>query len=140
MKEDLPVQPGVTLLGNELEITASRSGGPGGQHVNKTSSRITLRWNLHETTALSENQKMRVLSKLSHELTKDGDLIIHHSSSRSQYQNKEQARQRLAEKLREALKLVKKRKKTYISKGVKESRLQQKKQRSVLKKERREKH
>ncbi len=140
MKEDIPVQHGVIIPGHELEITASRSGGPGGQHVNKTSSRITLRWNVQETTALSDAQKERVLAKLAHEITKDGDLLIHHSSSRSQHQNKEHARQRLAEKIRNALKVAKKRKKTHVPKGVKESRLQHKKQRSALKKQRREKY
>lgn len=139
MKEDIHVQPGVTIPGNELEITASRSGGPGGQHVNKASTRITLRWNLDTSTALSEEQKIIVRIRLGNELTKDGDLVIHHSSSRSQHQNKEHARQRLAEKLRNALKIKKKRKKTGVPKGVKEARLKQKKQRSTLKKQRTEK-
>ncbi len=140
MKEDIPVQYGVTIPGQELEISASRSGGPGGQHANKTSSRITLRWNVPNSTALTEFQKMRISAKLGHELTKDGDLIIHHSSSRSQHQNKELARQRLAEKIRAALKVTKKRRKTRVPKGVKEGRLKQKKQRSALKKQRREKY
>ena len=140
MKEDIHVQHGITIPGHELEIAASRSGGPGGQHANKTSSRITLRWNIPETTALTDAQKQRVVAKLAPELTKEGDLVIHHSSSRSQHQNKEHARQRLAQKIRKALKVPKKRRKTKMPKGVKEARLQQKKQRGALKKQRREKY
>ncbi len=139
MKEDLPVQPGITIPGTELEITASRSGGPGGQHANKANTRITLRWNINDSTVLSDFQKMRILARLAHEITKDGDIIIHHSSSRSQHQNKEHARQRLAEKIKSALKVTKKRTKTKMPKGAKEARIQSKKQRSALKKQRSEK-
>lgn len=119
---------------NEIEITASRAGGPGGQHVNKTNSRITLRWNARSTTALTELEKERVLQKLQSQLTTDGDLIIHHSSSRSQLQNKEQAIAQLHTIIQKALIVPKKRKPTKISKSAKTSRLETKARHGVIKK------
>jgi ribosome-associated protein len=134
MKDDLFVKNGITIPGHELEITASRAGGPGGQHVNKTSSRITVRWNVKETSSLDNVQKGRVLENLKAELTTDGEIILHSSTSRSQQQNKKMALERLADKLRTALYVPKKRRKMIISKKAKEVRLQQKKQRGVVKK------
>lgn len=139
MKEDLIVQPGVIIPLHEIEITTSRSGGPGGQHVNKTSTRITLRWNVKNTTALTDEQKARVIEKLQSSLTTEGDLIVHNSASRSQLQNKENALEYLALKIRNALHISKKRMKARISQSVKERRLDTKKKHSELKKMRREK-
>ncbi len=140
MKDDLRVKNGVTIPGHEIEITASRAGGPGGQHVNKASTRITVRWNVRETTALDDAQKERVLENLKTELTTDGDIILHSGASRSQQQNKKEALARLADKLRKALYVPKKRMKTKLPKKAKESRIQEKKQRGALKKMRGKKH
>ncbi len=134
MKEDLFIQNGIAVPMHELEISASRAGGPGGQHVNKTSSRITVRWNVPATSALNDAQKQRVLSKLASELTSEGDLIIHNSASRSQQQNKKAALDLLAQKVRNALHIPKKRLKTKVPKGVKEARIKKKKARSDIKK------
>ena len=134
MKNDLPVKKGIVISGLELEITASRSGGPGGQHTNKTDTRITVRWNVKKTNSLTEQQKERVLQKLQTRLTKDGDLIIHNSESRSQLQNKENALLQLVSEIRKALYVPKKRKETRVPKAVKESRLQSKAHRSKIKK------
>ena len=134
MKEDLFIQDGITIPHHELEITASRAHGPGGQHVNKVSTRITVRWNVLETTALSAEQKQRVVEKLGTELTAQGDLLVHASNSRSQYQNKQAALELLADKLKKALKVSKKRFASTISRSTKESRLQHKKERSMVKK------
>jgi ribosome-associated protein len=139
MKEDVVIKDGIVIPGHELEIAASRAGGPGGQHVNKTSSRITIRWNVPQTTALNEPQKQRVLEKLANELTTEGDLIIHAGSERSQLQNKKDALEQLARKVYKALQVPKKRKKTKISKAVKEARLKEKKQRGKIKQMRSEK-
>ena len=57
MEKDLPIKNSIVIPEHELEITASRSGGPGGQHVNKTSSRITVRWNVRTTTVLDDETK-----------------------------------------------------------------------------------
>lgn len=137
MKDDLPIKNGVVISGNEIETTASRSGGAGGQHVNKTDTKITLRWNVQETNSLTEKQKERVLQKLASRLTNDGDLIVHNSQSRSQQQNKENALEQLAEIIREALRVPKKRKKTKVPKAVKEARLKEKAHRSEKKRMRR---
>lgn len=124
---------------NELEITAARSGGPGGQHVNKTSTKIILRWNIPNTNALNPEEKERLIEKLKHRLTNEGDLIIHSSSSRSQEQNKKNAFAILGQEIRKALYIPKKRKPTKISKGAKEARLFSKKSRSNIKRLRRSK-
>ena len=136
MKDDLVIQEGIVIPGHELEFATSRAGGPGGQHVNKSNTRITVRWNLVDTSALDENQKNRVLNKLANELTTEGEIIIHNASSRSQMQNKKAALSLLAEKIRNALHVPKKRMKSKMPKGAKEARLQSKKKHSALKKSR----
>lgn len=134
MKNDLPIKNGIIIPEHELEITTSRAGGPGGQHVNRTSSRITVRWNVKNTNALNQEQKERVLQKLAPQLTGEGDLIIHNSASRSQEQNKKMALARLAQEVRNALHIPKKRMATKISKSVKEARLHEKSRRGFIKK------
>ena len=134
MKNDVHVKNGIVIPSNELDITASRAGGPGGQHVNKTDTRITIRWNVINTIALDESQKDHVLQNLQSRLTSDGDFIIHNSASRSQQQNKENALIQLAKEIRNALYVRKKRMATRISKSTKESRLRTKSHRSDIKK------
>lgn len=134
MKDDLPIKNGIIIPADEIEVSASRAGGPGGQHVNKTSTRITVRWNAFNTRALTDLQKERVLKNLQAFLTTEGDLIVHASASRSQQQNKEMAFDILAQKVRRALYVPKKRIKTRQSKASKEARLQAKAQRSRIKK------
>ena len=140
MKEDLPIKNGIVIPGHELEITASRAGGPGGQHVNKTSTRISVRWNVRQTTALTDIQKQRVLEKLAASLTSEGDIIVHSSASRSQQQNKKTALELLAERIKKALIIPKKRLKKRVPKSAKEARLQQKKRHSMIKKMRSKRH
>lgn len=134
MKEDLVIKNDIVIRGHELEITASRAGGPGGQHVNKTSSKITVRWNVKNTQALNDMQKERVLQNLQAQLTSEGDLVVHNSSSRSQQQNRKNALDALAKRIRKALYVPKKRMKTKTPKTVKEARLHTKKKRGELKK------
>lgn len=134
MKNDIVVKDGITIPAHELEVIASRAGGPGGQHVNKTSSRITVRWNVRNTIALDEVQKARVLHKLASQLTEDGDLLVHSSSSRSQLQNKKLAFDELAHKVAKALQVPKKRMKSKVPEGAKQARLQQKKEHGAIKK------
>jgi ribosome-associated protein len=132
--DDLIINDTITIPAHELEISASRAGGPGGQHVNKTSTKITLRWNAFKTSALDEESKVLVLQNLQSQLTTEGDLLVHNSESRSQEHNKKLALAKLADKIRKALIVPKVRKKPKISRAAKESRLQQKSRRSEIKK------
>jgi ribosome-associated protein len=134
MKNDVPINDTITIPEHELEITTSRSGGAGGQHVNKTDTRITVRWNINNTQVLTDEQKLRVLEKLGPQLTSENELVINNSASRSQLHNKKAALAQLAERVRKALYVPKKRMKTRVSASAKEARLHEKTQRSEIKK------
>lgn len=134
MKNDLFIKNNIIIPDHELEITTSRAGGPGGQHVNKTDTRITVRWNIKSSSALTDDQKDYILEKLQSRVTEDGDLIVHNSESRSQQQNKKNALNNLAAIVRNALHVAKKRIATKIPKALKEARLKTKAIRSSTKK------
>lgn len=140
MTKNLPIKTDLTIPEDELTISASRSGGAGGQHVNKTSSRITVQWNIQTSRALSDEQRQRLLAKLQSQLSNEGLITVHHSSSRSQHQNKQAALELLAEKIRRALHVPKKRLATGMTQGAKEKRLQSKRLHSALKKMRSKKN
>jgi ribosome-associated protein len=127
----------VSVPRHEVELKASRSGGPGGQHVNTSSTRIELTWNLERTTALTEDQKARVRQKLAARLDAGGTLRVVASEMRSQGQNRTRAEERFAELLRRALVVPKPRRKTKPSRGAVEARLQEKKRKSERKRDRR---
>ncbi len=122
---------------SELTFTASRSSGPGGQHVNKTSSRITLQWSIKETRALSDFCKIRALKYLGGRVNKEGILQIHTEESSSQHRNKEIAKERFITLMQDALEIEKKRTPTKPSKSSKKRRFNEKKLRGNLKKLRR---
>ena len=127
----------VSIPRHELQFRASRAGGPGGQHVNTSSTRIELTWNLERTTALDDATKARVREKLAARLDGEGTLRIVSSEMRSQSQNRERAEERFAEVLRKALLVQKARKRTKVPRGAKEERLKEKKLRGERKKDRR---
>ena len=135
--EDLLVQPGLVIPDHELSVSTSRSGGPGGQHVNTTATRVTLRWNVRTTQALDPARRDRLIARLGGRVTADGDVLVHVSSSRSQSQNRAEALERLAEIVRKALVERKKRKPTRPSRSSRERRLREKKQHSGRKAARR---
>jgi ribosome-associated protein len=137
MEEPLPIGETHVIPGRELWFTASRAGGPGGQHVNKTSSRVTLHWNLSESDAFDAFQRARLLRRLSNRLSRNGIVLIHVDEYRSQHRNREIARQRLAELVLSALASKKKRIPTKASKAAKRRRLQKKRHRAETKKLRR---
>lgn len=125
---------------SELVYTASRSSGPGGQHVNTTDSRIQVRWNVLETSALTETEKKRVRRKLASRLTESGDLILASDTHRSQRRNREEVTERLAAMLRDALIPPKPRKKTKPTRASRERRLDEKRKKSRTKKDRGKKY
>jgi len=121
----------------ELVYRASRAGGAGGQHVNTSSTRIELLWNVRDTRALADAQRARVEVKLASRLDGDGWLRVVSSARRSQGQNREAAEARLLELIRAALVVPKRRKATKPSRGAKEARLSEKKKRGDTKRQRR---
>ncbi|HCP47862.1 MAG TPA: aminoacyl-tRNA hydrolase [Deltaproteobacteria bacterium] len=130
----LRVRPDLIIAEAELEESSSRAGGPGGQHVNKTETRITLRWNLATSTSLREWQRNRLRQKLAPRLTRDGEIVLHASSSRSQKANRLEVRRRLVQLLQEAMYVKPARKATKPSRGARERRMADKKRRSQNKK------
>lgn len=125
-----------TLLISELSFKAIRSSGAGGQHVNKTSSKVELSFNLNDTSVFDEIQKERLISKLKSRLTKDNILVLQCDESRSQHKNKAIAIERFLELIDQALIVPKKRKKTNIPKAVKLKRLSEKRKISERKTQR----
>ncbi len=138
MESDLIINHRVVISGAELGFTASRAGGPGGQCVNTTSSRISLRWNIAESKALTDEQKARVLARLRHRLVGDGELLIHVDSERSQIHNRRLARERLAQLVKDALVVQKRRIATKPTSSSKNLRIAGKKLRGVIKQLRRD--
>lgn len=133
MPEELKVRRGLVIPGEELREAASRSGGPGGQHVNKASTRVTLRWRPATSAALSDAQRTRLLRRLEARLTRGGDLIVHAGGARSRARNRERARERLAELVREGLAVRRARRPTRPSGASRERRLEGKRRRSAVK-------
>ena len=133
----IEVQPGLTIPRGELTVRATRSGGAGGQHVNKTSSRIELTWNPMRSAALDDELRARLRERLAAKLDSDGNVRIVASETRSQLRNREAAEQRLVELVRRALVVPKRRKKTKPSRAAREARLADKKRQSDKKKDRR---
>ena len=133
MEDDLPILPGVLIPGAELSFTASRASGPGGQHVNKTSSRVLLRWDVRDSAALDDRQRARVCERLRSRLTRDDVLQVAAESERSQHRNRELARQRLAALVRGALSRRKRRVRTKVPRGVHRRRVEGKRRRGQVK-------
>jgi len=111
----------------ELNFKAVRSSGAGGQHVNKTASKVELHFQLEASLGLSEEEKMRLRQKLEKRLTKDNELILQTEESRSQHRNKELVISKFFKLIKENLQRPKRRKKTKPSKSAKLKRLKAKK-------------
>ena len=122
---------------DELDIRATRSGGPGGQHVNTSSTRVEVRWNVGESPSITESDRERILEKLASRIDRHGVLRVVASARRSQLQNRETAIERLHELVNRALTRPKPRKKTKPSKAAKEARLNEKRRRAERKQRRR---
>lgn len=129
----LRITDNVSVPRSELDYRASRSGGPGGQHVNTSSTRIELIWDVAATPSLSEAQRVRVQEKLSNRINGEGQLLLAEGGSRSQLQNREAVTERFVELLAAALHVPRPRRKTKTPRAERERRLQAKKRRSEVK-------
>jgi ribosome-associated protein len=134
----LYVNAALSIPRHELDVRVSRSSGAGGQHVNKTSSRVEIFWNIASSRALNDEQRARLQQKLASRLTTDGSIRVVASDMRSQTRNREIAEERLAEVVARSLIVPKKRKATKPTKASKEARLEDKKRHSSKKRERSE--
>jgi ribosome-associated protein len=135
--DGIDVVPGVTIPRSEVEARASRAGGAGGQHVNTSSTRIELRWNVRQSRAIDEATKQRIIDRLPTRVDADGTLRVVSSARRSQLQNREAAEARMAELVAGALHREKPRRKTKPSRAAKLKRLEEKKRHSERKRNRR---
>ncbi len=137
MSDVLEVSDELSLPRSELEFRATRSGGPGGQHVNTSSTRIELLWNLGDSRALSDEQRDRLRQRLASRTDAAGYVRVVSSEYRSQLRNREAAEARLVELLRRALAVPRKRVATRPSRAAKEARLRDKRRQSEKKRLRR---
>ena len=134
----IPVTRAISLADDELVETFVRASGPGGQNVNKVASAVQLRFDVRGSPSLPEDVRLRLEKLAGQRLTNDGVLVIFAQSFRSQDRNREDARERLLELIREAAVRPKVRRKTKPSKGAVERRLSSKAKRSGVKGLRRE--
>lgn len=123
----------ISIPHTEYTLKAVRSGGAGGQHVNKVSSRIELYWDFRNSAVLTEDQKNRIAEKLQSRISDDGTLRITEDTSRSQHGNREAVIKKLHKLILTALKVNKKRVPTKISAAAKRKRVESKKKRAEVK-------
>lgn len=123
-------------IADECSFKSTRSSGPGGQHVNKTNTKVELRFDLLNSEVLNREEKERIKEKVSGRITRDGIIVIVSQDSRSLKQNKENALHRLFELIEDALKVEKERRPTKPTKASIEKRLDDKRKTSLKKQQR----
>ncbi|MGH7225010.1 MAG: alternative ribosome rescue aminoacyl-tRNA hydrolase ArfB [Gemmataceae bacterium] len=133
----LEINDRIRIPDEEFSWTFVRSGGPGGQNVNKVASKAVLRWNVVASPSLSDDIKERLRQQQRRRITGDGDLLLTSQRYRDQERNRLDCLEKLREMLRAAAVTPKARRKTKPSRGAKERRLAAKKRRSALKAARR---
>jgi ribosome-associated protein len=133
----LEITPALLLPLAELEYRASRSGGPGGQHVNTSSTRIEVSWDVASSPSLTPEQRTQLLERLGTRLDSNGRLRLVSSGTRSQLRNREDVTERLQSVVAAALAVRKKRKATKPSRAAKAARVEAKRRRAMTKRRRR---
>lgn len=129
----LRVTHSVAIDESELSFTFARSSGPGGQNVNKVSSKALLRWKPATSTALPDDLKARLLARIGPRLTREGDLLITSQKYRDQARNIEDCREKLRQLVSSALAIPRRRRPTRPTRSSQEKRLQVKKRRGEVK-------
>jgi ribosome-associated protein len=129
----LRIADGIEIPDDELTFTASRSGGPGGQHVNKTASKVTLRFDVSHAPSLPDDVRARLLEALAGRIEADGTVRVVCQASRSQFANRKTAEKRLESLLAAALVPVAPRVATKIPRAEKRRRIESKKRRGGIK-------
>jgi ribosome-associated protein len=135
------MEPEVLLhrnLEDELIFASSRSSGPGGQNVNKVSTKVELRFNVIKSMKLSDSEKQLISEKLRKKINRDGELILISQSERSQLKNKKKVIEKFYILLLKALTIRSKRIPTAPTGSSREKRLEGKRRRSVVKRSRRD--
>jgi len=131
--DELVINDVIRIPAAELSESFARSGGPGGQHVNKTETKVELRWSIAQTTALSEVDRAWLLERLADRLTAEGELVVVAGDERSQSRNRAEARRKLAALVREALRRPRRRRATRPTRSSIERRISDKKHRGGVK-------
>lgn len=129
----MEINGGLNIPDSEISFSYSRSSGPGGQHVNKVSTRVTLSFDVAHSPSLDERQRLMISRRLAQRINKEGVLLVTADSFRSQRGNREEALHRFVTLLRQALHQQRPRRKTRLPRRVKEQRLAAKKNRGRLK-------
>ena len=137
MGDSIEVNDQLSIPRSEIEAKASRSSGAGGQHVNKTSSRIELSWNIRESKSLTAEQRSILEQRLASRMSEEGSIRVIASDTRSQARNRERAEERLADLIARSLTVRKKRRPTRRPRAANEARLTEKKKHSDKKRNRR---
>lgn len=132
----IPITNHVAIPEQELSFTFARSGGPGGQNVNKVNTKAVLRFDVAGSPSLSDEDRRIILERLASRLTKEGELVLASDATRSQEDNKRLALLKLQQLLRTALRRLPPRKATKPGRAAKERRLAAKKARGARKQER----
>jgi len=137
MAEDLVINDRLRIAGSELDFSFARSSGPGGQHVNKTSTKAVLHWNVRHSESLPDPVRQRFCDLYSKRINTQGELVLSSDRHREQGRNVDECRQRLKTMVASVARPPKRRKPTRPSRAARQRRLQEKRQHSEKKQRRR---